>query len=137
MVVDASAIMAILFREPEADRITDAVSNADEIYISAATMVEIEIVQFSSNGASGLRECDSLMNELLPDVVPVTASQARIASDAFQLYGKGQHPARLNSGDCFTHALAEEMGEPILFKGNDFALTDLEAVACRDSSNRT
>ncbi len=128
MVVDTSAIMAVLLGEDDADRIIDVLASTDQLFISVATAVEIDIVQFAKNGDQGLRELDLLMSEILPDIVPVTAHQARIASEAFQRYGRGQHPARLNFGDCFSYALAKETSLPLLFKGKDFSLTDLRAV---------
>lgn len=129
MVVDTSAIIAILFGEAEADRLIDVLSDADSLFISAATLVEIGIVQYAANGEPGIRELTALMSELVPVVVPVTSDQAHIAFQAFQRYGRGQHRARLNFGDCFSYALAKETGQPLLFKGNDFSLTDLETVA--------
>lgn len=128
MVVDTSAIMAVLLGEDDADRIIDVLASTDQLFISVATAVEIDIVQFAKNGDQGLRELDLLMSEILPDIVPVTAHQARFASEAFQRYGRGQHPARLNFGDCFSYALAKETSLPLLFKGKDFSLTDLRAV---------
>jgi ribonuclease VapC len=128
MVVDTSAIMAVLLGEDDADRIIDVLASTDQLFISVATAVEIDIVQFAKNGDQGLRELDLLMSEILPDIVPVTAHRARIASEAFQRSGRGQHPTRLNFGDCFSYALAKETSLPLLFKGKDFSLTDLRAV---------
>lgn len=129
MVIDSSAIIAILLGEAEAGPIIDALTDAEYVFVSAATIVEINVVQCLKNGEAGLDELDSLLAELRPDIIPVTARQARIAREAFRQYGRGRHPARLNFGDCFSYALAKDTGQPLLFKGNDFSRTDLEAVS--------
>ena len=125
MVIDSSALAAILLNEPEQHRF-DALIQADRIrLISAATLVEISIVIESRKGQAGVRELDSLLNRAEIEVVPLTLEQAQIARLAYREFGRGRHPARLNFGDCFAYALAKIKGEALLCKGNEFRHTDL------------
>ncbi len=129
MIVDTSALMAILRLEPEARRLIEAMKLADRRAISAATLVEAGIVAEAGTGEQGARDLDAAMTRLKVEIVALTESHAAHARRAFRRYGKGQgHPARLNLGDCFSYALAKATGEPLLFKGNDFSKTDI-AVA--------
>ena len=96
--------------------------------ISAATLLEAAIVIEIRHGIAGGEKPDQLLRLANVQIEPVTAEQVAIARLAFRLYGKGRHPARLNYGDCFAYALAKAVGEPLLFKGNDFVHTDVEAV---------
>ncbi|HET7622167.1 MAG TPA: type II toxin-antitoxin system VapC family toxin [Gemmatimonadaceae bacterium] len=129
MVVDTSALLAILEDESTAQRLVDALSAADAIRVSAGTALEAGIVVEARRGEAGGRELDLLLHRLRADVVSVTAEHVEIARDAYRRYGKGHHPAALNFGDCFAYALASALGEPLMFVGNDFARTDVEAAA--------
>ncbi len=124
MVIDSSAIIAILKLEDEAEIFAKAVSSDPVRLLSAATMVEIGIFLIARSD-SAYQEFEQLVADIDIQIVPVDEQQSRIALDAFRHYGKGRHPARLNYGDCFTYALAKLSGEPLLFKGNDFSQTDI------------
>jgi ribonuclease VapC len=124
MVIDTSALMAILNREPEGRAFRDAIKLAPNRLISAATRVEAGIVAVSRKANAGLEELNALTIAMKLDVVSVTDEHASLAIQAFQRFGKGRHPAGLNYGDCFSYALARATGEPLLFKGNDFIHTD-------------
>ncbi len=129
MIVDSSALVAILRLEPDAGRYNDAIAAAGRPRISAVNYVEAAIVVESSRDPVATRRFDQFvaMSEL--SVVPVTASQALVARAAYRDFGKGSgHPAKLNFGDCFAYALAAESGEPLLFKGDDFGHTDVTAA---------
>ncbi len=125
MVIDSSAVMAILRREPEAQDFRDAIKLASTRLLSAATRVEIGIVALARAGEAGLEQMQALLDHLKLATVPLSAGHAQIAVDAFQRFGKGRHPAALNFGDCFSYALAKATGEPLLFKGDDFSRTDI------------
>lgn len=129
MVIDTSAILAILWGEPEARRIVVALTQANERLISAATKVETNVVIISRGHAEGMQQLDLLLAKIQPEIATVTTKQVSIARVAFQRFGRGRHTARLNFGDCFSYALAKDTGQPLLFKGNDFSRTDLEAVS--------
>ncbi len=130
MVVDTSALLAILFQEPEAERFARAIVAAARRLVSAGTLLETGIVLQARHGDEGARDLDLLLYKLGLEVAPVTERQARLAQRAYRQYGKGQHhPAVLNFGDCFAYALARDTGDPLLFKGEAFALTDVESAA--------
>jgi ribonuclease VapC len=131
MVIDTSAIAAILFDEPEAPAIEDALVEDPVRLMSAATFLETAFVVDRRLGEAGGRELDLLCHKAGVDIVPFTAAQAELARQALRLYGKGRHPAQLNLGDCFAYALSRSSGEPLLFKGDDFAQTDVVAVRWR------
>lgn len=126
MVIDTSALMAILGDETERQTLIDAIEAADARLISAATFVEISIVLEARHGAEGPRQLDLFLDRAGIEIVPVDEAQAREARRAFGRFGKGRHEAGLNFGDCFAYALAITSGEPLLFKGEDFSRTDLE-----------
>lgn len=129
MIVDTSALIAILRDEPDARRFAEAIEAADRARISAATYVEIGAVIDSAQDPVASRRVDELLDAGRISVEPVTATQARIARDAYRDFGKGSgHPAGLNFGDCFAYALAREAGEGLLFKGDDFSKTDISPV---------
>lgn len=128
MVVDTSALVAILTGEPEQADFIRAIDRADIRLLSAASWVEASIVIESHYGAAGLHHLDRLVARAEVEIVAVDAEQARIAREAFQRFGKGRHPAALNFGDCFTYALSNARDEPLLFKGNDFSQTDVSMV---------
>lgn len=125
MVIDTSAILAILEGEPEADRLTAALAAADVLRMSAGSALEAGIVVEARRGEGGGRELDLLLHRLGVEIVAVASEQVEIARDAWRRYGKGRHPAALNFGDCFAYALATALGEPLLFVGDDFARTDV------------
>ncbi len=126
MVIDTSALLAILFLEPEAERFARAIAGAARRLISAGTLLETGIVLQARHGDEGTRDLDLLVLKLRLVVAPVTERQVGLARRAYRQYGKGQHhPAGLNFGDCFAYALARSSGRPLLFKGEDFARTDV------------
>lgn len=127
MVIDTSAVMAILQQEPEARDFTDIIERAAVRQMSAVSVLEAGILANSRKGEQGARELDALLSAAELDIVPFDAEQAAIARDAFDRFGKGRHAANLNFGDCAVYALAATRAEPLLFKGNDFSLTDLES----------
>ena len=129
MVLDTSALVALLTMEPEAARIAQAIEADPLRLISAATLVESAIVMESRQGEAAARELDLLLARADVQVEAVTAEQAQLARQAWQRFGKGRHAAGLNYGDCFSYALSRITGEALLFKGTDFALTDVTAVA--------
>jgi ribonuclease VapC len=129
VIVDTSAIMAMFKREPEAAAFASLIEEAPIARISAGTYVELAAVIDRSLDAVASSALDPFLGESRIQIEPFTQGQARIARVAYQRFGKGSgHPARLNMGDCFAYALARDLGEPLLFKGGDFALTDIELV---------
>jgi ribonuclease VapC len=125
MILDSSAVLAMLFGEPEAAALAEAAEQATERAISAASWLEAAIVA-DNRSAVASAEFAGLMARLDLEIVPFTASQAMRAREAHLRYGKGRHKAGLNLGDCFAYALAKERGQTLLFKGDDFAATDIE-----------
>jgi ribonuclease VapC len=128
MVIDTSALLAILGDEPEAPAFASAIEQDPVRLVSAASVLEASIVVVARHGDSGARELDLLLLKAQAEVVPVTAEHAALGRDAYVRYGKGRHPAGLNFVDCFAYALARASGEPLLFKGDDFGRTDVAAV---------
>ncbi len=128
MIIDSSALLAILLQEAEAERIARAIALDAKRLISAATWLEISMVVFLRVGEEGLRSLDLLAAKYQLDLVSMTPKQGELARRAFKQYGKGIHPARLNFGDCIVYALAKDTGEPLLFKGEGFSQTDLVPV---------
>jgi ribonuclease VapC len=126
MVIDSSALIAVLRREPEEQEFLNAIKLASSRLLSASTRVETGIVALGLAGEVGLEQVDALLETLRVETVPLSADHARLAIDAFRHFGKGRHPAGLNFGDCFSYALAKATGEPLLFKGDDFAQTDIK-----------
>ncbi len=126
MIADTSALLAILRGEPEARAFATAIENAISRRISAASFVEAAIIIDGSRDAVASRRFDELIKAAQFIIEPVTEVQARIAREAYRDFGRGSgHPAKLNFGDCFAYALAKERSEPLLFKGDDFAHTDI------------
>ncbi len=125
MVIDTSALLAILLDEPERRTFNQAIEAAESRLMSTATFVEASIVIESRFGAEGLRDLDLFLEKADVELIAVDAEQARRARSAFSRFGKGRHKAGLNYGDCFSYALASVLGETLLFKGNDFGQTDL------------
>jgi ribonuclease VapC len=137
VIVDTSAIVAILRREPEANAFVQSILESDPRRLSAANYLEAAIIVDRSTDPVARGSLDGLLERLHIVVEPVTPSQARIARQAYRDFGKGAaHPAGLNYGDCFAYALAREMGEPLLFKGEDFARTDIRLVGSRAERHR-
>jgi len=129
MVVDASALLAILEGEPDAAKYAEALADADALLISAATLIEAGIVMVNRHGPKAARKLHALVQEAGIEVEPVTPRHARIAIDAFAKCGKVRgHKARLNYGDCFVYALASATSLPLLFKGAGFSHTDLSSA---------
>jgi ribonuclease VapC len=128
MIVDTSAIVAILFDEDDAEIYARAITRADSCRLSAATFVEAAIVVEAQTKNNGSSQLDAFIRRAGIAIEPVTEEQAHIARQAFIDFGKGRHSAGLNLGDCFSYALSKATGEPLLFKGKDFAKTDLTAA---------
>jgi ribonuclease VapC len=128
MVVDTSALVALLNMEPESARLAAALESDAVRLVSAATVVESSLVIESRYGSAGGRELDLLIAKAGLSVESVTREQADVAREAWRRYGKGRHSAGLNFGDCFSYSLAKVTGEPLLFKGNGFTHTDLSAA---------
>jgi ribonuclease VapC len=129
MVIDSSALVAILSQEEEAIIFADLIGNSAYRLVSTLSFIETSIVINQRYGAAGLTQLDGLMTNNLMALVPLTAEQAEVARQAYVNYGKGRHPAKLNLGDCCSYALAKVSGLPLLFKGDDFSKTDIPYVA--------
>ena len=128
MVLDTSAILAVLLNEPDAEAFRRAIE-ADPIrLLSAANLVETAIVIEARVGEAGGRELDLLVHKAAIEIVAVDVAQADFARHAYRQFGKGRHLAGLNYGDCFAYALSQSSGEPLLFKGDDFSKTDVVGV---------
>jgi ribonuclease VapC len=125
MVIDSSALVAILLNEEEKEDFSILIADGWPRLISAASHVETSILMFARKGQSGLDALDALLAQYKIEIIPVTREQAMLARKAFLVYGRGNHRARLNFGDCFSYALAKEENEPLLFKGEDFSKTDV------------
>lgn len=128
MIVDTSAVLAVLFEENDAELYARALTQADSCRMSAATFVEAAIVVDTQTKERGSRQFDAFMRRVRIAIEPVTEEQAHIARQAYADFGKGRHPAGLNFGDCFAYALAKVTGEPLLFKGKDFKKTDVASA---------
>jgi len=131
MVIDTSALVAVFLAEPERKRFLDLIVEAGTRLISAANALETGIVLEAKRGEAAGREFDLFLVRANLQVVPVDGEQVEIARSAWRKYGKGRHSAALNFGDCFAYALAKSSGEPLLAKGTDFALTDIEVCRAR------
>lgn len=125
MVLDTSALIAILLSEPDADRLLAAIDAALFRRLSAASLVEAAIVIQARFGDPGERELDLLLDRMGIETIPVGAEHAALARSAYRRFGKGRHPAGLNYGDCFAYALSMALQEPLLFIGSDFSQTDV------------
>ncbi len=129
MIIDTSALIAILRDEPDARRFAEAIEAASERHISAATYVEIGAVIDGARDPVASRRVDELLAIARITIEPVTQEQARMAREAYRDFGRGSgHAAALDFGDCFAYALARATGEPLLFKGDDFSRTDISAA---------
>ena len=128
MIVDSSALLAILFEESDADRYDDALAQASSRRMSVANFLEAAMVAEARGGMADGDDLDALIERSRIELVPVTLEHAQFARRAWRRFGRGNHPAGLNFGDCFAFALAEATGEPLLFKGDDFALTGVDSA---------
>ena len=129
MVIDTSAIIAILINEPAADRLVAAIEGDRTRLVSAATVVEASLVVLGRYGEAGDPQLDRLLRSIDAEVESIDEEQVALARDAALRFGRGRHAAALNYGDCFSYALAVARSEPLLFAGDDFAKTDVEV--CR------
>ena len=129
VIVDASALLAILFEEPVARKMENILAETpDDLVMSPVNYLEaaVRVDQFKSEEKA--RKFDALIQAAKIEIVPVTAEQAYLAREAYKRFGKGNHAAKLNLGDCFAYALSKTRGEPLLLKGDDFRQTDVEAA---------
>jgi ribonuclease VapC len=125
MVIDSSAIIAVLLNEANAAQIAQAIESGSQRLLSAASLLEASIVVESRKGEAGGRELDLLLYRAAVKIVAIDQDQAEAARIAWRCFGKGRHPAGLNYGDCFAYALARTRGLPLLFQGDDFSRTDI------------
>ena len=128
MVIDTSAVVAILQGERERRQFLEAIESAESRRMSVATFVEISVVMEARYGAEGVRDLDRFVDRAAVELVPVDPEQGHVAREAFSRFGKGRHRAGLNYGDCFSYAVATVFGEPLLCKGDDFWHTDIVVV---------
>ena len=129
MVIDTSAVIAILRAEPDADRLIAALAAAPDRRMSTASVLESCMVMQARFGDAGEREVDTFLQRLRVDVIPFTEDHLHLARSAFRRFGKGRHPAALNFGDCFAYALAVSLDEALLFTGEEFSRTDVRSAA--------
>jgi ribonuclease VapC len=125
VILDTSAILTILRKEPEAASSNQALATAEQPAISAATPVELALVAEGWGGPPASAEAEALIAEAGIEILPFTPAHAALTTEGWRRFGKGRHPAGLNLGDCFAYALARARGQPLLFKGEDFARTDV------------
>lgn len=137
MVIDTSALIAILLGEPYAEAFATAIAADPKRLLSAFSALEVSIVIEAKKGESGGRELDLLLHRSQIEIVAMDPEQAELARIAWRTFGKGRHPAGLNIGDCCSYALSKSSGEPLLFKGNDFSKTDLKTVKIENVKNWT
>ena len=137
MILDTSAVAAILFGEPDALSYAHMIHGADTCLMSVANFVELSMVLEAKVGTEAGRRCDVFFRDAGIALESVTVEQGHVARQAFLDFGKGRHPAGLNFGDCFAYALAKTTGEPLLFKGDDFSKTDIKTVASPKTRRRT
>ena len=128
MILDTSAVLAVLFAEEDAALYARQIQDNEDCKISAATFVELSIVLESNLGDGGIRNCDAFFRGNDIAIISFTEEHALLAREAFSMYGKKRHAAGLNLGDCFSYALAKATGEPLLFKGKDFSKTDIQSA---------
>jgi ribonuclease VapC len=128
MVIDSSALIAVLLGEPDAEVFSKAIANAPKRLVSAFSALETSIVIESKKGEPGGRELDLLIHKARIEIVPVNEEQFELARRAWRDFGKGRHPAGLNIGDCCSYALSKYSGEPLLYKGEDFSKTDIQSA---------
>jgi ribonuclease VapC len=137
MVLDSSAIIAILFDEPERRMFTLAIERDPRRLISAGNLLECALLTEARKGEAAGRELDLLLHRAGVQTVPVDADQVELARSAWRRFGKGRHPAALNFGDCCAYALSATSGEALLFKGEDFARTDVAVAPLEPAAQET
>lgn len=125
MIVDTSALVAVILGEPDAEAHLRAMTSADDLSVSAATLAEALIVVAARQGPEASADLQALLADVEASVIPFDETQANAAAEAYGRFGKGKHPAGLNLGDAYSYALAKTTGEPLLFKGDDFSKTDI------------
>ena len=128
MVIDSSALIAIVEDEPERRRFNELIEAAPRRLLSAANYVECGLILTARRGDAAALEFDAFLSRAMIDIAPVDREQAGLALTAFRRFGRGRHPAKLNFGDCFAYGLAKAENEPLLYKGGDFSKTDVESV---------
>ncbi len=128
MVIDTSAIVAIALTEPESSRLMQAIKNDPKRLMSSFAALECSVVVSSRKSPAALHDLKFFFHEAGIEIVSFTAEQYEVALNAYLKYGKGNHPAKLNLGDCCSYALSQYSGEPLLFKGDDFSKTDVAVV---------
>lgn len=128
MILDTSALMAVILGESDAEHLLSEMSSAPELAVSAATVVEAAIVAEAKGGSEAADDLQALLADLECRVVPVDEEHADAAVEAWRRFGKGRHSAALNLGDCFAYAAAKVVGRPLLYKGDDFRQTDIRAA---------
>ena len=128
MIVDSSALIAILLNEPDRASLVAKMASASSLSVSAASVLESAMVLEGNRGLGASADLDDLIRRTRMRIIPFDVEQLEIARRAFELYGKGRHPAELNFGDCISYALAKWTGEALLYKGEDFTLTDIRRV---------
>jgi ribonuclease VapC len=130
IVVDSSAIIAILLAESDAETFRSALAEADQCVMAASSKLEVMMVAGGRFRADGVETAQAILDQAGVDIVPFAEALSDIAAQAFLRFGKGQsHPAKLNFGDCMAYALAKSLDAPLLYKGDDFALTDIKSAA--------
>jgi ribonuclease VapC len=129
MILDSSALIAMFQDEPEADYFDYLITDAKQPLLSAATYLETMIVLQARGGYENVADFQSYLRKTGVQIRELTATQAELALEAFRRFGKGRHPAALNFGDCMAYALAKDLGEPLLYKGDDFSRTDIISAA--------
>jgi len=129
VILDTSALIAVLYGEPERARFAQLIHDAESCRVSVVSFVELSMVVECQLGSDAERQIHTLFRRAGIIVEPVSVEHGHLARQAFLDYGKGRHKAGLNFGDCFSYALAKATGEPLLFKGNDFSLTDIATAA--------
>ena len=125
MILDTSALLAVLQDEPERERYVEAIETATSCAMSVVSQVEASILLLTRRGPDAVRAFDLFVARAAIELMPVDAEQALLARQAYRAFGKGRHAARLNFGDCFAYALSQATGEPLLYKGSDFGRTDV------------
>lgn len=128
MIVDASAILANVLGEPDGELFLDAILASPQVRMSVANWLEATMVIDRRGTPVAISRFEDFMGDAQIELMPVSVSQAGVARGAWRLFGRGSHPAKLNYGDCFAYALSKESREPLLFKGDDFARTDIESA---------
>ena len=128
MIVDSSALVAILLGEPEAEEFRELVARSADSRMSVMSLLETTIVLEGREGSPGASAIDDLVADLDIQLLPVSLDHIEAARQAWRRFGRGNHPAKLNFGDCVVYGLAATLDEPVLFKGDDFALTDIRSA---------